>query len=59
MVEASSISCFDFSTLYKKIPLDKLLKGFNELVDFCFKGGDRQFIFVDGHGDKWRKGQDF
>ena len=27
----------------------------NELITFYFNGGDRDFIFVDGHGVKWAK----
>ena len=53
--KATSISCFDFSTLHTKIPFDKLLKVFNELIDFCFKGGNDEFISVYGHGAKWEK----
>ena len=36
---ARSINTYDFSTLYTKIPHQKLLEVLNELVDFCFKGG--------------------
>ena len=51
--KASSISCFDFSTLYTKIPHNKLLKVMNELVDFCFKGGDKSYITVNKYGASW------
>ena len=50
----TSISSSDFSTLCTKIPLDKILKGLNELIDFCFKEGDGKFISVDG---PWAKSE--
>ena len=33
-----SIMTFDFSTLYNKIPLNKLLQILYEMIDFCFNG---------------------
>ena len=51
--KALQITSFDFSTLYTKIPHDKLLKVLNELIDFCFKGGTKDFIAVDKYGAKW------
>ena len=36
-----SMSTFDFSTLYTKIPQGKLLYAFNEITDLAFKGGTR------------------
>ena len=51
--KANSVTCFDFSTLYTKIPHAKLLKVLNELIDFCFKGGDKEYISVDRYGAKW------
>ena len=44
--KATSISYFDFST-FEKV--------FNELIDFCFEGGNWEFVSVDGHGAKWAK----
>ena len=44
--KAKSLSTFDFSTLYTKIPHDKLLAVLNELVDFCFSGGIKKFVKV-------------
>ena len=38
---AKQISTFDFSTLYTKIPHDKLLDILYKVVDFVFKGGTR------------------
>ena len=43
-----SMSTFDFSTLYTKIPHDKLLEVFNELIDFCFQGGKSKMLSVSG-----------
>ena len=42
---AKSISTFDFSTLYTKIPHDSLIEVLNGLVDFVFNGGRKT---VDG-----------
>ena len=36
---AKQISTFDFSTLYTKVPHDKLLDILHKVVDFVFKGG--------------------
>ena len=51
--KASSITCFDFLTLYTKIPHEQLLKVLNDMIDFCFKGGNHQFISVTKFGAKW------
>ena len=51
--KASSISCFDFSTLYTKIPHSRLLKVMNELIDFCFKGGNKNYIVVNKYSAYW------
>ena len=51
--KARSVMTFDFSTLYTKIPHNKLLYVLNQLVDFCFKGGDKSFIVVSEWGAKW------
>ena len=50
---AKHISCFDFSTLYTNIPHDKLIKKLNELVEFAFKGGDRNNICFNGNGSAY------
>ena len=39
-----SMSTFDFSTLYTKIPHAKLLEVLNEITDFCFQGGSHEYI---------------
>lgn len=43
---AKSLSSFDFSTLYTKIPHDKLIEVLNKQIDFAFRGGTRQKITV-------------
>jgi len=45
--KANTISTFDFSTLYTKIPHHKLISVLNSLVDFCFNGGEFTHIGVD------------
>ena len=44
--KATSISCFDFSTLYTNISCGKLVRDLNEHIGFCFKGRSGQFIVV-------------
>ena len=50
---ARSINTYDFSTLYTKIPHQKLLEVLNELVDFCFKGGTHEQLSLTNSGAKW------
>ena len=50
---AKSIDTFDFSTLYTKIPHDKLLYVLNSLVDFCFEGGMSEYVAVTDYGARW------
>ena len=45
---AKSMSTFDFSTLYTIIPHDKLLYVLNEITDFAFKGGTRNYVHNSG-----------
>ena len=47
---AKSISSFDFSTLYTKIPHDKLLDVLKKIVDFIFKGGTRKKVEINKFG---------
>ena len=47
---AKQISTFDFSTLYAKMPHDKLLKFLSKVVDFVFKGGTRDYIIINKQG---------
>ena len=44
--KAVSVSTFDFSTLYTKIPHDELFSRLGEIVDLCFDGGDKSFIAI-------------
>ena len=43
---AKSISTFDFSTLYTKIPHDKLIKELTEVIDFVFDAGSSKYIVI-------------
>ena len=40
------ISTSNFSTLYTKIPHDKLLDILSKVIDFVFKGGTRDYIII-------------
>ena len=53
--KGTSISTFDFSTLYTKIPHDKLISVLYSIVDFCFNGGECDFLAVNDFGSKWVK----
>ena len=47
---AKSVSSFDFSTLYTKIPHDKLLMVLNEVINFAFQGGTRSKVSIGKSG---------
>ena len=49
----TSVSTFDFSTLYTKLPHNKLLMVLNSLIDFCFDGGECKYITVNNYGARW------
>ena len=51
--KANCISTFDFSTLYTKIPHDKLLKVLNNIIDVCFDGGNCDLLSVTKSGARW------
>ena len=51
--KAKSITTFDFSTLYTKLPHNKLLKVLHKLIDFCFDGGTKNFILINKFGARW------
>ena len=51
--KATSVSTFDFSTLYIKLPHNKLLMVLNSLIDFCFDGGECKYITVNNYGARW------
>ena len=42
--KAKSISTFDFSTLYTKIPHDQLIATLEESIDFAFNGGSKKYL---------------
>ena len=44
------LSTFNFSTLYTKIPHDKLLDILYKVVDFVFRGGTRDYIIINKQG---------
>ena len=53
---AKSIATYDFSTLYTKIPHEKLIKQLILLIDFAFDGGDKDYIRVGPNGEAfWGK----
>ena len=60
---AKSISTYDFSTLYTKLPHGKLVDRLSKLIDFVFEGGDRSFIKIGNTGNAFwsrnRKGTGF
>ena len=47
---AKQMRSFDFSTLYTKIPHDKLLDMLHKIVDFVFNGGTRNYIIINKQG---------
>ena len=51
--KAKSISTYDFSTLYTKIPHDSLLERLFRIVDFVFEGGNRNFIRFSRKGEAY------
>ena len=53
--KATSVSTFDFSMLYTKLPHNKLLMVLNNLIDFCFDGGESKYIIVNNYGARWVK----
>ena len=52
---AKSISTFDFSTLYTKLPHDKLTNVLFKLIDFCFNGGGHKYVTISKYGARWSK----
>ena len=53
--KTTSVSVFDFSTLYTKLPHKKLLMVLNSLIDFCFDGGESKYVTVNSYGAHWVK----
>ena len=54
--KAYSVSSFDFSTLYTKIPHDKLIDVLSKLVDSTFNDTTREFMSVGTNRAYWVKG---
>ena len=53
---AKSIATYDFSTLYTKIPHNKLINRLSSVIDFVFDGGDKTYIRLSSNGDAfWGK----
>ena len=52
--KATSVSTFDFSTLYNKLSHNKLLMVLNSLIDFYFDG-ENKYITVNNYGASWVK----
>ena len=44
--KATSVSTFDFSTMYTKFAYNKLLIVLKSLIDLCFGGGESKYITV-------------
>ena len=55
---AKCISSFDFSTLYTKIPHDKLITVLNGIIDFVFKGGTRKKVSIHPSGSAFWNDKD-
>ena len=55
---AKRMTTFDFSTLYTKIPHDKLLNVLFEITEFAFRGGTRKYIAVYNSGAYWSNSKD-
>ena len=47
---AKSIATYDFSTLYTKLPHNKLIDRLSKVIDLVYKGGDKKFIRVLNNG---------
>jgi hypothetical protein len=50
---AKTISTYDFSTLYTKIPHKKLKQVLHELTEFCFKGCATSKILISSNVARW------
>ena len=53
--KVTSISIFDFSTLYTKLPHNKLLMVLTSFIDFCFDGGVSKYITINSCWVCWVK----
>ena len=53
---AKSIATFDFSTLYTKLPHNKLIKELSEVIDFVYDAGSCKYIVISAFGNVyWAK----
>ena len=53
---AKNISTYDFSTLYTKLPHNKLIQRLSQVIDFVFEAGDKKCIRISPNGDAfWGK----
>ena len=50
-----NVECFDFSTLYTKIPHEELKQILKMIVAKAFRGGTNQYISITKSGANWRK----
>ena len=55
--KAKEVSTFDFSTLYTNLPHDDLLRVLNEIIDFAFDGGNRNYIGFNEYKVFWMKNE--
>ena len=53
--KTTSVSTFDFSTLYTKLPHNKLLMVLHSLIDFSFHRGESIYITDNNYGASWVK----
>ena len=53
--KAKTIATFDFATLYTKIPHQLLIDALDNIVDFAFKGGIADAVYINKYGASWRK----
>ena len=51
--KALPIAIYDFFTFYTNIPHNKLKNVSRKLINFCFKGGEKQVIVVSKLGATW------
>ena len=53
--EGKQLLLFQPSSLYTKLPHNKILMVLNNLIDFCFNGGENKYITVNNYGAHWVK----
>ena len=54
---AKTVATFDFSTLYTKIPHDKLIEVLNTIIDSTFNKTNRKYLSVTKSGAHWVTGK--